>query len=507
MSFSRRRRVPLSAPRRRRDPLRPRQKQAIGVLVLVALAACVYAVFVRAVPWSQPFTVRAIFSGSAQITPGSPVRIAGINVGEVTAVGRGPGTTAAVTMAIDHSGRPLHEDATATIRPRLFLEGSYYVDLHPGSPSARALGSGATLPLPQTAVPVSFSTVLSTFNAPVRQGLIDIIDGGAHALADGGAAALHGDVAALVPAFRETAIASEGLIGTGPDDVTNLVEGAARVTSALASQAPALTSAIEAEADVAGTLANNDAALGASVTAADATLREAPAALSSLSAALPELRSFAAQLDPSLRIAPGVLASTAGLLGQVRSLTASSALPRTLTLLRLVSTQLTSLAPKLEDLFPRVKEIASCTGNQLVSLLDTKLQDGKLTTGQPVWQELAHVNVGLASANQDFDAAGTRVRFATNIQPNLLALGSVPGVGALLENTEQPLLGIRPVWNGPTPPPVHPEVPCTTQPLGNLQAGGETLPSDQGTRVSVDMPALVKAFEGTYDRAKAGWSR
>ena len=55
----------------------------------------------------------------------------------------GSSTAAVVTMAIQPNGLPIHADATADIRPRLFLEGNFYVDLHPGTPSAPTLSSGA----------------------------------------------------------------------------------------------------------------------------------------------------------------------------------------------------------------------------------------------------------------------------------------------------------------------------------------------------------------------------
>ena len=54
-----------------------------------------------------------------------------------------------MTMSIDTNGLPIHADATAKIRPRIFLEGNFYVDLAPGSPSAPVLSSGATLPVPR----------------------------------------------------------------------------------------------------------------------------------------------------------------------------------------------------------------------------------------------------------------------------------------------------------------------------------------------------------------------
>ena len=37
---------------------------------------------------------------------------------------------------------PIHDDAFAAIRPRIFLEGNFFIDLYPGSPSAPDLGSG-----------------------------------------------------------------------------------------------------------------------------------------------------------------------------------------------------------------------------------------------------------------------------------------------------------------------------------------------------------------------------
>ena len=44
-----------------------------------------------------------------------------------------------VMMQIDKDGLPIHADATAAIRSRIFLEGNFYVDLHPGTPQAPLL--------------------------------------------------------------------------------------------------------------------------------------------------------------------------------------------------------------------------------------------------------------------------------------------------------------------------------------------------------------------------------
>ena len=61
------------------------------------------------------------------------------------------GEGAKVTFTVDEDGLPLHEDATVTIRPRLFLEGNFFLDLRPGSPSAPDLADGGDIPVTQTA--------------------------------------------------------------------------------------------------------------------------------------------------------------------------------------------------------------------------------------------------------------------------------------------------------------------------------------------------------------------
>ena len=49
---------------------------------------------------------------------------------------------ATVKMEIKDKGLPLHEDATLKVRPRIFLEGNFFVDIQPGSPSVADPGGG-----------------------------------------------------------------------------------------------------------------------------------------------------------------------------------------------------------------------------------------------------------------------------------------------------------------------------------------------------------------------------
>src|SRR6476659_2354448 len=62
------------------------------------------------------YQVHALVRDTSQIQTGSPVRIAGVDVGQVTGLARGPGATAQLTMEVK-SGQHVRRDATLKIRP------------------------------------------------------------------------------------------------------------------------------------------------------------------------------------------------------------------------------------------------------------------------------------------------------------------------------------------------------------------------------------------------------
>ena len=68
-------------------------------------------------------------------------------------------------MEINDDGLPIHEDATAKIRPRIFLEGNFFVDLQPGTPRARRSPDGDTIKVTQTATPVQLDQVLTALQS------------------------------------------------------------------------------------------------------------------------------------------------------------------------------------------------------------------------------------------------------------------------------------------------------------------------------------------------------
>src|SRR6187200_3636657 len=122
----------------------------IAVIFILIFTIGPYLAFTGHVPFtSYGYQLKATFSNGVNIATNSPVRIAGVDVGRVISTER-DGDATTVTFTVEGKGQPVHDDAFAAIRPRIFLEGNFFVDLSPGSPSAPELDSDETIPVGRT---------------------------------------------------------------------------------------------------------------------------------------------------------------------------------------------------------------------------------------------------------------------------------------------------------------------------------------------------------------------
>jgi phospholipid/cholesterol/gamma-HCH transport system substrate-binding protein len=463
--------------RNRRERLSP---FALGLLSILGIALFVYLAFAKSIPFAKHYEVRGVFTSSNQLHVGNPVRIAGVDVGKVSKVSPGPGTTQIVTLQLSKQGQPVHADATLKIRPRVFLEGGYFVELHPGSPSARKLGRGGMIPLGQTAVPVQFHQVLGALDRPTRESLRQVLAEGAAALNGGGAEGVREMLPPLAPALKDVAWISEAARGTTPGDLPRLVGAGARVTGVLAARADALADSVTSLNRVSAAMAADDSALAASVRELDGVLAATPRALDALDGALPPLERFARTIRPALREAPPVLDRTARLLAQLDALASSPRSPsdfvRIVIRFRSVLPEIPRLALLARGLFPLVGPIVTCLDDHLAPVLQSKLQDGEHSSGRPVWQDLFHTFVGFSGGSGNFDANGPWARYIGAMGAETISTGNVPGVGQLVGGSDQPLQGVRPVWNGRNGyPPFRPDADCTRQAPVDLRAEGRDL--------------------------------
>src|SRR6185436_11219921 len=207
--------------------------------------------FTKHVPFTgYGYELNATFSNSANIAKNSPIRIAGVDVGKVIATER-DGNNTKVTFTVDDSGQPIHDDAFAAIRPRIFLEGNFFIELDPGSPSAPDMDSGGTIPVSHTSTAVQLDEVLTALQSPVRADLSRLLESYGTALTHEptaaedatqlpevqgktGAEGLNGAFRYGGPAGRYSAQVNNALLGTSPGDLSRLIAGTGRTFAAFA---------------------------------------------------------------------------------------------------------------------------------------------------------------------------------------------------------------------------------------------------------------------------------
>jgi phospholipid/cholesterol/gamma-HCH transport system substrate-binding protein len=144
---------------------------AIGLVVALLFVVGFYLGFTKRIPFTgRGYELHAALENATTLKPDSPVRIAGVNVGKVYSV-EPEGNMAEATFTVSDDGLPIHEDATIKVRPRLFLEGNFFLDLHPGSPSAPELESGSTIPITQTTTAVQIDEILTSLQSDTRTNL------------------------------------------------------------------------------------------------------------------------------------------------------------------------------------------------------------------------------------------------------------------------------------------------------------------------------------------------
>lgn len=449
---------------------RRRSNQLFAAAMLLALLVAGYFAFKPGVPFADGYQVKALVASSNQLRGGAPVRIAGVDVGEVTEIAEGPGATTALTLDIDDDALPLHSDATVRIRPRVFLEGGFYVELSPGTPAGRELESGATLPLSQSARPVQFHQLLSVFEQPIRKSLRGGLSAFAHGLSGGGSEGLRAVAPNLEPMLRDLTVVADAAQGTEPRDVSKLIASAARVTAALSRDRRALADMVTNFRISADALGADDAALAETIEEADLLLRAVPSGLRALDGALPVLERVARGAAPAVRIAPGALRRTGRVLGDLGGLVEPGARGRTINGLRTTFLELPTLVVRMGSLFPTVKPLTDCLQSHVIPTLNKEAPDGALSSGRPVWQDFAHSLVGLASATQNFDANGYATRYLFGTGRETYSTDALPGIGTLTGRTSGPLQArpIRPADGNP--PPIRRDVTCSTQPVPSLEA-------------------------------------
>ena len=473
-----------------------------GLLAVILLALASYLAYTKQLPWSdEGYTATATFENAATLRASSPVRIAGVNVGEVIEI-EGEGETARVTFTVDEEGQPLREDAEVEIRPRLFLEGNFFLDVRPGSPSAAELPDGGDIPVTQTSTAVQLDEVLAALTQPTRRGLQRLLEGFGTGLTYEPTAKddltqdpiVHGETAAESlndafeyggPAGRDSAIVADALGGEKEGDLARMIKSSGTVFQKLASREEDLADLVTNLNVTAGAFASEAENLSRSIELLDPTLTETESSLAALNDALPPLRVLAQEAQPSFEELPETIRVLEPWLEQTRLALRPQELGGTAAQLRKAAPGLAETAAASRLLFPESELLGRCGSEVLVPAADTPITNDALgaafETGQPNYQELLYGAAGLASAGQPFDGNGPYLRLQPGGGEQLISAenpGGEPGNKKFFANAVEAPQGIQPVLPDGVPD-FRMDVNCHTNALPDLNGPSSAAgPSD-----------------------------
>jgi len=496
-----------------------------GLIALIALVVFVYLGFTKfANPFATPYTVHAVFANANGLLPGSPVRIAGVNVGQVTGVGAVPGcktggsletsdggtssqqcSAADVTMTISGNGLPIHKDATFAIRPRIFLEGNFFVDVSPGTPEAPTAPSSWTFPIQQGTEPVQFDQVITSLQAPTRANLQTLLQQFGTALKKGGPS-YNASIKYWLPAYEYSAVVSHDALGLQPHDLSDWIAEQGEVSGAIDTHPQNLENLITNFNTTAHSFAVENTALSQAVAELPKTLAAAIPAFHALNAAfcsgaqvpncapgpLPQL---AKALIPGVKSTGPMIDASLPFITQLRYLVSPSELRGLTADLAATVPALTNLTRESIPLMANgVRPAATCAEQVVIPWSKLTINDPHFNASngfppRPVYVEAVDFLPGLAGESRDFDANGPYIRVLGT--GGTLTYSLSPGSG-LVGQALAPLQGEQPQPPpGGKAPPLEPNVPCETQqPITDLTASTGGPPAQESSNLSAPGAAL-----------------
>lgn len=462
-----------------------------GIIAVLLVALGLYLAFSKSIPFTSPgYEVKGTFANAVNIAIKSPVRIAGVNVGKVTGK-EGSGNNTVVSFTVDPEGRPIHEDASAQIRPRLFLEGNWFVDLDPGTPGSPEIDDGGTIPISRTSTSVQIGDVLRTLQIPQRANLQKLLIGLGTALNQkptaeqdltfepsvqglSGGEALNVSYRSGETAARGTAIVSAATLGESPNDLGNLLRGLSRVTGKVNERGDDLQGFVINFEAFTGALAAESENLSATIHELGPTLQIARTSLTSLNNALPALRGLAIAITPGINELPRTIRVATPFTNQLKALLTK----RELGGLAEITKRSTPASAKAINatlkLLPQLRNLSLCVAENIVPTGDQVIEDGSLGNGQPSSREFLYATVNSAGSNQNFDGNGPYIRLQAGGGPLRVQTddpsGVVPGslfpFSPLYGAIQTPTLGTTPKESG-LPPLVSDQL-CHNQDVPDL---------------------------------------
>ncbi|MBJ7519481.1 MAG: MCE family protein [Solirubrobacteraceae bacterium] len=470
----------------------------VGVVALLVILLACYMAFRKDNPLTTSFKLQAVFQTSNGVRANMPVRIAGVDVGKVTGVSAQNGTQASVVeMEIDEDGLPIHKDAELKIRPRIFLEGNYFVELSPGTPGQPSLGTGDTVPLTQTATPVQLDQVLTSLQQSTREDLQGLLQGFGDGLTNEpvaeddesqdpsvrgktAAQALNDSLRDAPGAARGTAVVNSAIVGDG-NDVSATIKALDRLSRSLSGDTAALQDVVVNFNRTVSAFADESGALGETIAELPGTLKTANSTLTALNAAFPPTRAFAREILPGVEETQATIDAARPWLSQATALLSPDELQGLVGILAPTTEDLAKTGNGTLGLLEQQDLLAQCASKVLLPTGVIAIEDGPRSTGVSNYKEFFYALAGFNGESQNFDGNGQWIR-ATIGGSYRVETGEpgYEGVGKLYGSAALPPKGTRPAMVSALPP-LDFDATCKDQQRPNLNSA-RTGPADGATQ-------------------------
>jgi phospholipid/cholesterol/gamma-HCH transport system substrate-binding protein len=483
-----------AAPGQRVIKVPPRLRHRVspvraGLIAIVIVVVATFLAFTKSLPWQQPFEIKGVFDSAANIRLDSPVRIGGVEVGEVTKVEHmGDSNLAVVTMEVKDNGLPVHKDATLKIRPRLFLEGNFFVDMTSGTPGSPKLHDGDTIPVTQTSYAVQLDQVLTSLQTDTRKDLQKLLEGfGTGLTRKPGAAddltqdpdvkgktageALNGSLTYGPAATKGATRVNSAFLGTEQHDLRKLIAGLQKALGGLSQNEEQLKDFFTDFNTTMAALASQQKPLGEAIRLLGPTLERANTYFANFSKALPPTQEFVHNFIPAVRETPATIDAAGPWLTQFTALVSRPELGGLLKDLRPLTASFAKVVSESVEFNRQTDNFSRCFSNVILPAGDVVLKDGASTSGVPNFQEFWYLVAGFTGEAQNYDGNGQYTRVQTGGGPNIVTSTTIPNRGLLdrelFGNAILPPLGTRPT-NPDKQLPHKPDAPCYKQKPANL---------------------------------------
>jgi len=425
-------------PKKARGSSAQRRRLYLGLALVAALVIAAVVVVNKSalvVALTPGENVSAVFARNYQLqVGGTAVKLAGTQVGTVSDVSTGSGSTIVVSMKLDSGTRAkLGSDPSAAIRPVTALGGRYYVQLSPGGVPGDY--SGAQIAVARTTTPVELSQVLQAFQPSARAGLQNTIDDLNNTLSQGGSSALQSVVDDAPNTLGPAGSVLNSALGSNPGtDLPQLVTNLDRVSAVLTRNSGQLASILANLQSTAGSLAAESQPLSATVADLPQTLSSARTGLADLGVTLDKLDATAPgllptavalntalqQLDPALATARPVVNNLRSVLADAQPLTA-----------QLVPTSQLATSVLNDVRGPVLDRV----NGPIISRLDSKWSGvgdfaGGGNNGRTTYQELGVLAARFDNLSKYYDQNGPFANLQAGAGTN--SVGGVPGLDRLL---------------------------------------------------------------------------